>query len=106
VGVQTLPPWPSRRSRRLLIPRPLGRRRLPGTLPPSGHRHSGSGSRRRRLLDPEGDGSLWQITLHPHPSILTFQLPKARLLVASQPVLLATVDAVLPHPVAKGRVVD
>src|SRR5829696_4482991 len=44
------PPWPPRRSRRLLTPRPLGRRPLPGTLPPSGHRHSGSASRRRLFL--------------------------------------------------------
>src|SRR5919106_307922 len=32
--------------------------------------------------------------------------PQPRLLVAGQPVLLATVDAVLAHPVAQRRVVD
>src|SRR5512133_2850099 len=86
--------------------RPPGRRRLPGSRWPSGHRHSGSASRCRLFLDPEGDGSFEQITLHPQPRILAFQLPQPHLLVARQPVLLTTVDAILTHPVAKGRVID
>src|SRR5829696_9990719 len=100
------PPWPPRRSRRLLTPRPLGRRPLPGTLPPSGHRHSGSASRRRLFLDPEGDGSLQQVTLHPQPGGLALQLPQPRPLLAREPFLLATVDAVLADPVAQGGVID
>src|SRR5919107_3287603 len=96
----------SRRSTPSGSPRRPGRRRLPGGRRPSGHRHSGSGSRCRLLLDPEGHGSFEQVTLHPQPSVLALQLPQPRLLVAGQPVLLATVDAVLPHPVAQRRVVD
>src|SRR5829696_9826663 len=87
-------------------PRPRCRRRRPESRRPSGHRHSGSGSRCRLLLDPEGDGSFEQITLHPQPSVLALQLPQPRLLVSRQPVLLATVDAVLANPVPQGRVVD
>src|SRR4029453_12336060 len=96
----------SRRSTPSGSPRPRCRRRLPETQRPSGHRHSGSGSRCRRLGDPEGDGSFEQVTLHPQPSVVALQLPQPRLLLAREPVLLATVDAVLTHPVAKGRVVD
>src|SRR5215211_4399563 len=99
-------PWPPRRSRPSGSPRPRCRRRRPQTLPPSGHRHSGSGSRWPLLLDTEDDGSFEQLTLHPQPSVLPLQLPQPRLLVACQPVLLATVDAVLANPVPQGRVVD
>src|SRR4029453_8275218 len=77
-----------------------------GTRRASGHRRSGSASRRRRLFDPEGDGSFEQITLHPQPGVVALQLAQPGLLVAGQPVLLATIDAVLPHPVAQRRVVD
>src|SRR4029453_13361029 len=83
-----------------------GRRPLPGTQWPSGHRYSGSASRCRLLLDPEGDGSFEQITLHPQPGVLALQLPQPGLLIAGQAVLLATVDAVLAHPIPQGRVVD
>jgi hypothetical protein len=55
------------------------------TLPPSGHRHRGSG---------------------PQPGVLAFEALEPGPLVAAQPVLLSTVDAVLPHPITKGRVVD
>src|SRR6266567_4486680 len=99
-------PWPPRRSRRLLTPRPLGRRRLPGTLRPSGRRRSGSGSRRRCLPDPEGDGSFEQVTLHPQPGGLALQLAQPGALIAGKSLLFATVDAVLPGPVAEGGVVD
>src|SRR5215203_3001068 len=99
-------PWPPRRSTPSAPPRPRCRRRRPESRRPSGHRHSGSGSRCRLLLDPEGDGSFEQITLHPQPSVLALQLPQPRLLVSRQPVLLATVDAVLANPVPQGRVVD
>src|SRR5215216_6408611 len=99
-------PWPPRRSTPSAPPRPRCRRRRPESRRPSGHRHSGSGSRCRLLLDPEGDGSFEQITLHPQPCVLALQLPQPRLLITRQPVLLATVDAVLADPVPQGRVVD
>src|SRR5215211_6758059 len=99
-------PWPPRRSTPSAPPRPRCRRRRPESRRPSGHRHSGSGSRCRLFLDPEGDGSFEQITLHPQPSVLALQLPQPRLLITRQPVLLATVDAVLADPVPQGRVVD
>src|SRR5215216_2331051 len=99
-------PWPPRRSTPSAPPRPRCRRRRPESWRPSGHRHSGSASRCRLFLDPEGDGSFEQVTLHPQPSVLALQLPQPRLLVAGQPVLLATVDAILTHPIPKGGVVD
>src|SRR5829696_3122276 len=99
-------PWPPRRSTPSAPPRPRCRRRRPESRRPSGHRHSGSGSRCRLFLDPEGDGSFEQITLHPQPGVLALQLPQPRLLITRQPVLVATVDAVLADPVPQGRVVD
>src|SRR6266511_1763535 len=108
VGGQRVPGrrWRSRRSRPTWSPRPPCRRLLPESLRPSGHRHSGSGSRCRGLLDPEGDGSFEYITLHPQPGVVALQLSQAGALVAGQALALATVDAVLLDPVPQGRVVD
>jgi hypothetical protein len=68
-------PWRPRRRRPRPRHQPPGRRRPLGTRRPSGHPRSGSGSRRRRLGDPEGHGSFEQITLHPQPSVLALQVP-------------------------------
>src|SRR4029453_2783285 len=57
-------------------------------------------------LYPEGHGSFEQITLHPQASVLTLERSQPGLLLGGQPLLLATVDAVLTYPVAQRGVVD
>src|SRR6266508_1722513 len=96
----------SRRSTRSGSPPRRCRRLLPGSPRPSGRRHSGSGSRCRGLLDPEGDGSFEQITLHPQPGVVALQLGQPGPLIPGQTLTLATVDAVLLGPVAERGVVD
>jgi hypothetical protein len=99
-------PWRPRRRRLRPRHQPPGRQRPLGTLRPCGHRRSGSGSRRRRLFDPEGHRWFEQITLHPQARILALQLPQAGALLVAQPLGLAAVDAVLSDPVTQRRIVD
>ncbi len=71
------------RSSRRWTRRPLRTLRSPGTRPPSGHRRTRSGSRCRRLLDPEGQRSFEQISFHPQLRILGPQLGEVGALIGS-----------------------